>query len=342
MKRKSEPLLALGWLLVVAGAIFGWSPASMLLQLWLRHGFRISLIWGIPGPSGRRLRLSLLALFIGLILILMNRKKGNSELINSREDRAFLGWILVIAGVFFSWKPISIFLKLRSRHMLDPWRSLGDFGTMQLRLIVSLAVVIAGLVLILVNRKRIEPWQTSKKSRVGSVRKKIQSMTDIGKLAQIQRQAPLMEVREAAAARRKELIMALLEQDDLEAVRQEVSNVVQFGMYDKDRTEFLAAAAKKYPQIVREFWPRLQSWAHTDSKSHSDKPGGFHTDRTDYYDYFRYPNGRTVANKNGRRRHTDTRGSYSDCHEDRHQDSTTHTDKANSEKLERFRPWSDD
>ena len=64
--------------------------------------------------------------------------------------------------------------------------------------------------------------------------------------------------------------------------------------------------------------------------------------RTDYYDYFRYPDGRTVANRNGRKRHTDARGSYSDCHEDRHQDHTSHTDKANPEKIERFRPWSDD
>lgn len=342
MKKKNETLFALGWILVIAGAIFGWSPISLLLQLWSRHGFRLSLIWGLPGPGGHRLRLSLLALLIGLILILANRQKGNSELFASREDRSFLGWILMIAGVVFGWGPVRLFLKLRSRHMLDPWRSLGDFGTMQLRLIVSLAAVIAGLVLILVNRKRVEPWQTSKKSRAGSVRKKIQSMTDTGLLAQIQRQAPLMEVREAAAARRKELIMALLEQDDLDAIRREVSYVVQSGMYDKDRTEFLAAAAKKYPEIVREFWPRLQSWAHTDSKSHSDKPGGFHTDRTDYYDYFRYPDGRTVANRNGRKRHTDARGSYSDCHEDRHQDHTSHTDKANPEKIERFRPWSDD
>ena len=342
MKKKKETLFALGWILVIAGAIFGWSPISLLIQLWSRNGFRLSLIWGIPGPRGLRLRLSLLALLIGLILILSNRQKENSELFTSREDWSFLGWILMIAGAVFGRKPVSILLKLRGRHMLNPWRSLGDFGTMQLRLIVSLAAVIAGLVLVLVNRKRVEPWQTSRKSRVGSVRKKIQSMTDTGQLAQIQRQAPLMEVREAAAARRKELIMALLEQDDLEVIRKEVSDVVQSGMYDKDRTEFLAAAAKKYPQIVREFWPRLQSWAHTDSKSHSDKPGGFHTDRTDYYDYFRYPDGRTVANRNGRKRHTDARGSYSDCHEDRHQDHTSHTDKANREKIERFRPWNDD
>ena len=342
MKQKSEALFFLGWILVIAGAIFGWRPLSILVRLWSQHGFKPILIWSLPGASGRNLRLSLLAMLIGLILILVNRQKEKSELFRSREDWAFLGWILMVAGVFFGWKPFSLLMKLRGKHMLNPWRSLGDFGTMQLRLIVSVGAVIAGLVLVLANRKRLEPWQTNKKSRVPFVQKKIQSMTDTGKLAQIQRQAPLQEVRNAASARMKELAMALLEQDDLEAIRQEVSNVVSYGMYSKDRTDFLAAAAKKHPEIVREFWPRLQSWAHTDSKSHSDKPGGFHTDRTDYYDYFRYPDGRTVANKNGRRRHTDARGSYSDCHDDRHQDHTSHTDKANADKLERFKPWTGD
>ena len=174
----------------------------------------------------------------------------------------------------------------------------------------------------------------------GSVRKKIMKLTNVAELTRIanaQQASP--EIRKAAEERRKAVLQELLDSGSDEDIRREVGDVVSSGMYDPVKTEFLAEAAKKHPAIIKEFWPRLQSWAHSDSKSHTDKPGGFHTDRTEYYDYIRYPDGRTVANKKGRQRHTDSRGSYSDCHDDRHQDSSTHIDNPHDAKIARFKPY---
>ncbi len=265
----------------------------------------------------------------------------------SKADRQFYGWVSVIVSVIIGWKParslvviwtrflgrIPFVLKLRRAVYMLPW-------TYRLRLLGAAALLILGLVIIFKNRTAKEFWQTTVKSRVRRIKKRIAAMTDKDALVRIMRSAPLSEVRTAAEERRNALAMELLSPGgSLEAVREEVRNVIQTGMYDKSRTEFLAQAAKKYPEILKEYWPQLEAWAHQDSKQHSDQKPGFHTDRTDYYDYFRYPDGRTVANKSGRKRHTDSRGSYSDCHDDFHQDATTHTDNAHAEKIVRFKPW---
>ncbi|MBP5461331.1 MAG: hypothetical protein J6Y20_04325 [Lachnospiraceae bacterium] len=266
----------------------------------------------------------------------------------SRDKGKTVGWILIIAGIVIGWSPFKLFRVYwkRSRKPFGDrfslcWRILGLKPYRQYLLVCALALVIIGLVLLFVFRKREEPWKTSRKSRVKRLRKMIGKITDIGLLRQIISQAPLEGVRSAASERRKVLWAVMLDQGDLEAIRQQVSSVVQFGMYDNDCTDFLAEAGKRYPQIVREFWPNLQKWAHSDQKSHDDHKAGFHTDRTEYYDYFRYPNGRTVANTNGRKKHTDTRGSYSDCHDDHHKDVTNHTDFSNDHKISRFKSWTD-
>ena len=265
----------------------------------------------------------------------------------SKSDKRFYGWIFVVAAVIVSWKPVSFFLRYwrsfpRARifyyKIMPVFRSLPS--SLKIRLLVGLFLLIAGIVIILKNREKKLYWQTNRKSRIRRVSRKINKLTDTNALAAIMNQAPLTEVRHAASDRRNALLRELLDSGkDLAAIRAEVNSVIQSGMYDKGRTDFLADAAKKYPDIVKEYWPKLEAWAHADSKSHNDIKPGFHTDRTDYYDYFRYPNGRTVANTNGRRRHTDSRGSYSDCHDDHHQDATVHTDKANKDKIARFKPF---
>jgi len=263
----------------------------------------------------------------------------------SSESR-IAGWIFVIIGVIAAWKPARTFMALMSMHRAVPFvlRVRGSLHMItpggKIRLLIGLVLVIAGIVTVVRNRDRLEFWQTNSRLKAGSAAKKVSRLDDPALLLTISNRAQLPEIKNAAQLRRAQLLRQMLETgSDPGAIRKEVDTVTMFGMYDPAGTEFLALAAQKYPEIVKEFWPRLQAWAHADSKSHADKPGGFHTDRTDYYDYIRYSNGRTVANKNGRKRHTDTRGSYSDCHEDRHQDSTTHSDRPNADKIARFKPW---
>ncbi|MBQ1316634.1 MAG: hypothetical protein IIY46_04025 [Lachnospiraceae bacterium] len=264
---------------------------------------------------------------------------------NGDSNSRFTGWFLIVVSILVGWRPARIFLMLMSDlrkasfivRLRFAFLHIG--GRYSIRLILCLIVLIVGIVVVIKNRDRRPGWYSRSKLRAAFAQKKIRSMTDTGELLNIINKAPLPDVKNCARIRRKELLDGYLSAGDREAIRKEVDSVTQTGMYDTGRTEFLVKAAAQYPEIVEEFWPKLKAWAHADSKSHSDKPGGFHTDRTDYYDYIRYPNGRTVANTNGRRRHTDSRGSYSDCHEDRHQDSTVHTDNANESKIARFKPY---
>ena len=50
----------------------------------------------------------------------------------------------------------------------------------------------------------------------------------------------------------------------------------------------------------------------------------------------RDPDGRTVANRNGRKKHTDGHASSSDCTEYGHTDTNRHTDTWDTEYLARF------
>ena len=269
----------------------------------------------------------------------MNRKK--------RENGRFFGWVLTVLGAALSlWPIMSVNRNMKRAFGYLPFRvRWGRVFQVVGRsyvpvLAVGVVMLLAGIVLILANRQRVEFWRTQKRSRIKSVGKKIAAMTDTAKLDEIARCAPLREVKDAAAARRRGMLQALLDSgSDPAALREAVRRAVEYDLYKKDSQDFLAEAAKKYPEIVREFWPKLESWAHADSRSHEDQKPGFHTDRTDYYDYFRYPDGRTRPNLNGRKRHTDTRGGYSDCHEDHHKDVNTHTDRANADKIARFKPW---
>ncbi|NLD87079.1 MAG: hypothetical protein GX633_02320, partial [Clostridiales bacterium] len=210
----------------------------------------------------------------------------------------------------------------------------------KIRIILGLLLLITGIFLIIIGRKKRKYWETTSKYRINHAVKKIKTETDLKKLDEICRSARQKEIREYAEDRKFEILYQYLESgDNIDAVISAVKSIIQNGMYDNKKTDFLAAAAKKRPEIIQDFWPDLQKWAHQDSKSHTDNNPGMHTDRTEYYDYFRYPDGRTVPNRSGRKRHTDTRISYSDCHDDKHGDSTVHTDSPHNEKLVRFKPY---
>ena len=265
----------------------------------------------------------------------------------NQEDKRVFGVILAIVGVITGTKPVTFFLRYWQTipRGVQPLRRLRVLygrlpGTQKLRLIAGIALLIVGIVMFVRNWQKTEYWRTTRKSRVKRVKKKIETLHDPKELLSIMQYAPLREVKNAAEERRSAILREYLESgNDMQAIRDEISDIISYKMDNKKCTDFLAEAAKKYPDIIQEYWPKLENWAHQDSKSHTDQKPGIHVDRTDYYDYFRYPDGRTVANRNGRQRHTDQRSSYSDCHDDSHQDNTVHTDKANTDKIARFKPW---
>ena len=255
----------------------------------------------------------------------------------ANSDKKFWGWAAVVAGIILAWKPVRVYFEVPYRM----FRFLMKVNhTLMFRLLGGLLLILVGIVILIKYRERKPFWQSKAPFMKGSVRKKVMKLASVDELTRIiNSQQASQEIKKAAEERRTAVLRELLDSGSDEDIRREVNKVISSGMYDPAKTEFLADAAKKRPEIIKEFWPRLQSWAHSDSKSHTDKPGGFHTDRTEYYDYFRYPDGRTVANKKGRQRHTDSRGSYSDCHDDRHQDSSTHIDNPHEAKIARFKPF---
>lgn len=125
-------------------------------------------------------------------------------------------------------------------------------------------------------------------------------------------------------------------------IRERVQDTITSLNYTADKSGqayYILQLTQNYPEIIRDNWSGIQKGLHEDRSPHEDTQTGFHSDRTEYYDYFRYPDGRTVANKSGRKRHTDTRLSYSDCHDDAHTDSTQHNDESNDELLAVFKPY---
>lgn len=218
--------------------------------------------------------------------------------------------------------------------------------------------------------------KTDSSTNVKKMRRRIASETDMDALCKIASNNPVPELRQLAEERKLILYRELFQgKHGLDAQRKAVHNLVfDYGvdsekaayleMAEEDcpelvysmvkeafgaavrssygfneRLPFLLKISKKYPEILRQYWPKMSGWAHEDNSHHEDKPGGFHTDNTQYYDWIRYPNGRTVPKRDGRKRHTDTRGSYSDCHEDHHQDAAKHTDNAHEERLVPFKPY---
>ena len=194
---------------------------------------------------------------------------------------------------------------------------------------------LSGLVLVVVNRE--EPWLSRRNRKRKRALKAVANMTDPDLLRSIRKNAVLAEVRDAAAARHQALLLALLDSGDAAVIQRELNRIIPYGM-DGNSQEFLAEAAKKRPSLVLEFWPQLQEWAHEDSIGHNDTPAGVHADHTQYYDYYRYRDGRTVPNRNGRKTHTDQRAAYGDCHDDSHTDAQFHTDAPHADRIQRFRP----
>ena len=259
-----------------------------------------------------------------------------------REDNRVIGWIMIILGAIFF--PVSAVQMLKGRARLPGmlrinWVYYTFYGTLtgwgRVRLILGILLLIGGPLLILLNLE--DPWDSHNSFRQKRAVKKIGRIMDTDLLAYIKCSGTSDEIRKTAAARRQALMLALLETNDLPAIRRELNSIIPSRL-DTDAQDFLAKAAKKQPALVLEFWPQLQKWAHADSTSHSDQQPGAHTDRTQYYDYTVYRDGHMSPNYNGRRSHTDQRSYYGDCHDDRHADSSTHSDKANEENLTRFRP----
>ena len=331
MKKKKGKRIVTSWVLTIAGAVTALGPMAVFLRLFfsMRRN-RFAGAWlRLPHVMKPWLAVGLALLIAGLLLAKMEEKK----------NRNTLGWILLAAGALFAWKPASVIIRSVSRlgNARGAWAVFG--ANMQIRLLSGLGMVCVGLLLLLLGGATEEYWNTDKKDRLERIREKLRTVTDMDKLTQIAAQAPLGEVRQAAYGRRLELLLAPpTGEPDPEKIRAELGTVLRSHMYEENGKAFLASVAEKYPDLVWELWPKLEQWAHNDVHSHNDKPSGFHTDNTQYYDYIRYSNGVTVPNKSGRKRHTDARGSYSDCHDDRHQDSKTHTDSVDGGKLARFKP----
>lgn len=260
----------------------------------------------------------------------------------NKEDKRTWGVVLGILGAIFFFASGKQMLQARARlpqAALSHWirytfqRSLTVWG--RFRLILGIALIVFGIVLILRNLEDV--FRSRSKARMGSALRKLEQITDTDRLLDLSRNAWFPEVKKAAAKRRETLMFDLVEAGDTNAVRKELDRVICSYMSPYAQ-EFLARAAKKQPALVQEFWPRLQASAHSDCTNHTDKATGMHVDRTQYYDFYRYPDGRTVANRGGRKSHTDQRVAYGDCHSDAHTDSKAHTDEAHEEKIARFRP----
>ena len=106
-------------------------------------------------------------------------------------------------------------------------------------------------------------------------------------------------------------------------------------------TGFLIKLAAHYPSVIRNNWGRIKSSAHADDANgiHNDTGDKApHIDSTTYYDYFRYPDGRQVPNKSGRKKHEDYPMSASDCSHYDHADTHSHKDIADPDRLLREFP----
>ena len=137
---------------------------------------------------------------------------------------------------------------------------------------------------------------------------------------------------------RKEIGAAILETGDEALVRQTVQELLA-GSQDSVRKEFVLDAAAAYPGIVKELWPKVRQWGRVHTSDHADyTTQGPHVDSTHYYDFYRYPDGRLVPKRDGRKSHTDCPMPSSDCTEYGHTDKNSHTDNVDSLKdyLARF------
>ena len=111
------------------------------------------------------------------------------------------------------------------------------------------------------------------------------------------------------------------------------------GPQDPVNKQFVLDAAAAYPGIVKELWPKVRQWGRVHTSDHADyTTQGPHVDSTHYYDFYRYPDGRLVPKRDGRKSHTDCPMPSSDCTEYGHTDKNSHTDNVDSLKdyLARF------
>ena len=132
---------------------------------------------------------------------------------------------------------------------------------------------------------------------------------------------------------RKAVADAILATGDEALVRQAVQALLA-GPQDPVNKQFVLDAAAAYPGIVKELWPRVRKWGRVNRSEHTDYTRKApHVDSTRYYDFYRYPDGRVVPNRGGRKTHTDGPMPSSDCANYGHTDTNSHTD--NAELLEK-------
>ena len=125
----------------------------------------------------------------------------------------------------------------------------------------------------------------------------------------------------------------LLQAGDEAVIRQSVEQVLR-GPQDAGSKEFVLDVATAFPGIIQQLWPKVREWGHVSTSDHTDYTRNApHVDSTRYYDFYRYPDGRTVPKRDGRKTHTDGPMPSSDCAEYGHTDRSTHTD--NAELLEK-------
>ena len=130
----------------------------------------------------------------------------------------------------------------------------------------------------------------------------------------------------------KRLLKSGVEQLILEVVERLLA-----GKADPAEKGFVLDAATAYPGIIQSVWQKVREWGHTSVNDHTDiTPQRPHYDSTQYLDFYRYPDGRLVAKRDGRKKHTDSHASSSDCTDYSHTDTNKHTDTWDTDYLARF------
>ncbi len=127
---------------------------------------------------------------------------------------------------------------------------------------------------------------------------------------------------------RREAAERILASKDADWVKENVRKVLNEGeRSDLVLKSFLVEASKKYPGIIRQMWPQITGWAHSDASKHEDH----HRDST-HTDYL--SDGSSHGYRKGH--HIDCRNS--DCSHSDGVNRKTHTDGADLYFLNQFPP----